>query len=263
MKLEIVSVLFIVFGCFLMGCGTTGTATETGAEFKASESKKQDVANLSCLALTNQVGNIKVKQVTGNTLKISVEKILKNGTEELAQEIFEKVKVNLRIDGNTVNIEAPVSEYLDEILAKYRNLIDVDKVNLEINYVLEVPLSLTQFTINTGVGNITGHDLTGVLDLKTGTGNIALNDRVNISGNSTLLTGVGNMAVKLQTIATRAKLGLETQTGNINLVLPQSMPCTLEIEQYMKETQIREINGGGATIKAKAVLGQVKVDFYD
>jgi hypothetical protein len=265
MKMEGVFFFLIVFGCVLMGCSTTTTAPKTVVEIKTTETRKETVSNLNinCLALANQVGNIEVKQATDNILKISVEKILKNGTEELAQELFEKIKVDLRSDGNTINIETPGLKDQAEIVAKYQNLINVEQLNLEINYVLEVPLSLSKLTLDTEVGNIIAHDLAGAFDLKIGTGNIALNERVDISDNSTLWTSVGNMAVKLQTIAATAKMDLETQTGNMEVYLPQSLQCNLEIEQYMQKKQIREINGGGAAIKVKAVLGQVEVSFYD
>jgi hypothetical protein len=263
MKLESIPFYLLIFGGILIGCSLKTTATNRADEFKTTESKQWDVANLRRLALINQVGNIEVKQSNNADLKITVEKVLKNGTAALAKELFAKIEIAVRNDQNIVYIEATGLEYQAEIVAKYQAEIDVNQVNLEINYVLEAPLSLNQFKISTGVGNITLNDLTGSFDLKAGIGNISLNNKMGINGDSSLLTEVGNAAVKLQNIAPAARLNVEVQTGNINLSLPQSIQCILEIDQYMETRKEREINGGGAEMKAKAVLGKVEVGFYD
>jgi hypothetical protein len=263
MRLQGLALCLVILGGALMWCNTKTNATKKGDEFIAIQSMEQSVENSNCLALANQVGNIEVKQSVGHTLKITAEKVLKNGTAALAKELFAKIEIAVRNDQNIVYIEATGLEYQAEIVAKYQAEIDVNQVNLEINYVLEVPLSLNQFKISTGVGNITLNDLNGSLDLKAGIGNIGLNNKIGINGDSSLLTEVGNVAVKLQKIAPTARLNVEVQTGNINLSLPQSIQCIMEIDQYMETGKEREINGGGAEIKAKAVLGKVEVGFYD
>jgi hypothetical protein len=262
MRPELLALLLLMGGCLCMGCGSNATGSECGKEFKTTGSLEQNVDNVSRLQLSGEIGNVEIKPVSTPTLKAVIEKVVRYGTKELAEELFEKVKVTARNDGNTVFIETAGLEEVKAIIAKYRALVDPAKVSLEINYILEVPTNLSQFKIATRVGNIALTDLTGVFDLTTDIGNIALKNRMALAGKSSVRVNTGNIEARIQEIQSTAGFEGETQNGNITLLISDAISCTVELEQYMQEKRIINHNGGGVPINAKAVLGTVNCDFY-
>jgi hypothetical protein len=263
MRMEQFSMFFLVCGClFFMGCNSKAGANG-GEEFKGAASFEQNVDNLSRVKLLGNIGNIEIKPTSDSLLKVVFEKVVKYGTKELATELFEKVNVTARNELDTVNIETSGMDAVKAIIAKYKTVVDTEKVIFEVNYRVEVPANLNRLNISTQMGNITLIDLTGGFDLSTQMGNISLQDGMGIIEKSTVFTKIGNIDARIREMKIPAEFHAETNTGDINLSLSDAINCTLEIEQFMPERkQTIQHNGGGAFIKAKTAMGTVSYKFY-
>jgi hypothetical protein len=254
--------MFVLGGIFMgYGSSCSSAANNKENEIKDKGVIEYQVANLSRIELHNEVGNIEVKPAANDSLQIGIEKIVEYGTKELAAELFEKIQVTVRDEEATVFIDITGWECKDEIIAAYKDVVDITKVNFKIDFVLEVPANLNNMILSTAVGNITATELTGALDFKASTGNIVLNNEMKIIGNSSFKAGVGNVDITLQEVDSTEAITIEVQTGNINLSLPDALNCTLEIESFMKKKQTVAHNGGGVIIKANSGVGNVNYSF--
>jgi hypothetical protein len=262
MRVLYVAILMLVFGGVVMGFSFNSNVVSNNSDITSTNVSEHNVDNLRRIELHNEVGNVTLKPSSGSLLKMSSEKVLINGTPKLAEELFAKITITVRNDPDTVYIETSGRENMAEILEKYKNEINISKVIFSINYILEVPTNLEAFAVSTEVGNLILADLTGSYDLKTSTGNITLNHKMKVNGNSTFLTGVGNISIGLREVEATEEILVEVQTGNIDLSLANDLKCTLEIETFKGGTCTELHNGGGVKINAKSGVGNVNYGFF-
>jgi hypothetical protein len=209
---------------------------------------------LTNIQLNNNNGDVQLKLVSGSRLKVKVEKIVENGTAELAEELFKEMVVSLRTSGKTVYVKT--SGDSKKIIDKYNS-----NASFAINFVLEVPSNLNVFNISTGNGDVTATSLTGAFNLKCGNRSITLNGNTNVTRSSTLNNGNGDIVVKFQKFESTQAMNITTGNGNINLSLASDIKCTLVISQFMEDT--KTINRNGVVkINATTKRGTVKYSFF-
>jgi hypothetical protein len=263
MRLVCFSVLMFTLGSMVIATNLEPVSANNMTKIKETGLIRQNVDETSRIELHNKVGNIRLKPGESNLLKGVIEKIVQNGTKELAAELFDAVKIKILKHGNMILFEIFGWENIDQIKQKYRNVIDIGKVGFAIDYDLEVPANLTQIDINTGVGDITISDLTGSFALKTGVGDIVLKDNLNIIEKSNLFADVGNIDARITTIEPAAEMNIKVKNGNIDLSLFKNIQSTMEIDEFMEARQTRLINGGGVKINVQAELGKVQVTSFE
>jgi hypothetical protein len=181
------------------------------------------------IQLNNDVGNVQLKLGSGSTLKVNAKKILRNGTTEMAEELFKEMVVSVRKNGNTVYVETSGDK--DKIFAKYSN---VKNPSFEINFVLEAPSNLNAFNISTDVGEITATALTGSFKLTTTTGNIVLNGNTNVTGSSTIKGGVSSIDVRLKKFEASQAMNITTANYPYAFHLP-AVPMVTSTFRFFKK----------------------------
>jgi hypothetical protein len=222
--------------------------------------QEQSAVGLSGLKIENSVGTTKV---TGSEeAKITVDaKVAIRGadSEESAKSIIDMLElVQESQDGTAVYYLAAngkkLPESLDKLKATYGSAL-----TLSIDYSITLPHTITQYTIDNGVGDLLLSDTAVSGKLGTGVGNITL-DKSVLMDDLSLNTGTGNLTLGVTQAEQAQKVTANAGVGDIQLTIPEQAAYSLEIEAFMEDGVKKDVNGGGPLFKLNTGVGNVKIN---
>jgi hypothetical protein len=279
------SIILICIIVFAIMCGCTveinghnvietrgrdgGSSYAGGTDINVEESASTNLDGIEIIELSNDSGNIKILRTDKNEISVRAEKKLRGFNESKKGEILENMKLSLTKKGKTLEVDV-----LDKNGA---GVWDWKKMNfkslhLTIDYTIEIPDRINEYDLKDGAGNIKIQDLTGVLSISNGAGEIELENMV-LKEKSDIHLGAGNIKVNAD-IKDAKELSINNGAGNISLKLPESSKFNLESSvgignlsgNLLGDTRVfigsieREINGGGAMLKVKTGIGNISID---
>lgn len=183
-----------------------------------------DTAEISKILVRTDVGNVKVK--LGETENIQVETQLEISyndklSDENAESLLDESTPDIDVKDNVLSFKSLTSTDISPALTD-KTVIDwldmmteSNNYNISCNVTITVPASITDFEIETDVGNVVVDGVSGKYNVSTDVGNI---DVLNIAvlADSTLSADVGNIAISLSDNTVAAKLDIDSDVGDIS-----------------------------------------------
>jgi hypothetical protein len=134
-----------------------------------------------------------------------------------------------------------------------------DPVDLEVDFIIEIPDNILNYGVSTGVGNIKINNIRGTFDVETGVGDAELKQIV-LERKSTIKTGTGNIVLNLSSMVGAGELYIETGVGDVDIQIPADENYDVDIESSSEAPKQKVISSGKASIKVKAGVGNVNVE---
>jgi hypothetical protein len=254
--------MILIFSIAVFGSNAVGSHENQRGGSKMSETIKADTMGIRLLEIQNSVGEVELKPSVDNEMKMKVNKIVKNATQKVSQNILNRTKILLERHNNKISIKAVDRNNENIEINEFVSRNYKQKIDMEIDYILEVPASIDEFFIHVNTGKIVVDEKrSGSFDLGVDVGSI-IADKIKTVGKSNFNVGVGKITTGFWDVEKAEKINLKTETGDIELVISKSAKCTVEMEQFMEADQKSSFNGGGIPIKAVATMGDVKIRFY-
>ncbi|ARA92743.1 hypothetical protein AWN76_005890 [Rhodothermaceae bacterium RA] len=240
-------------------------------------------------------GNLEIEAGRGRTVQVEVERIVRAGSREEAEEVLRRHDLDLSADTDDVQIRSRYHE--PSRFWGERNRLKVTiRVRVPIEYHVEFATGMGNVWIadlegriegKTGAGNIEIEAIRGEVDLRSGSGNITVEA---VDGFVEAATGAGNIAVRgvcgameLNTGAGNVEADLTCQpeddsvftsgAGNVTVYVDAEIRCRvdavagmgtartdfpLRVEgRWMKKSFEGRINGGGPELRLRAGVGNV------
>jgi len=238
---------------------------------KASDDLTIDGKDLSKLAITDGVGDIKLSKASGDKVEIHYSKEVK-GFGANKDEIMNQILVITETNDNKLTIDVKVRDDETEdfwhwLSAHYK------AVNVSVNFDIKVPESIKEFKVVDGVGDITIDDLKGKAEITDGVGDIKLKN-VSLTDECTFTVGTGDTTIDGD-IRELSHLTIKSGVGKTSLRLPGDSKFSIDAatgvgsidgnlikngEGFVGDTLVQDVNGGGADIEIKCGTGDIKVD---
>ncbi len=149
------SILAVVFLLF----GLTVSAKE---KYDKKFHEVYDVNKETLFEISNKFGDIKISNTTENKITIDAEIVIEYVSKEKADKIFEKIKVNISKNGNTVSAKTEIDN------------ISTNNASFEINYVISMPAYLA-INLTNKYGDVTINELEGKSNLAVKYGSLNVN----------------------------------------------------------------------------------------
>lgn len=179
-----------------------------------------EVASAKKIAISDLFGKIDIKEITGNTLKISVENLSDieipekaKGLQPVSVNGTDNTKIGLNVEnkGNLITIKGTSKKTMD---GKY--LFQVPKgVSISIDY-------KSPFTY----GNIDIEGLSSEIEINSMNDDINLK---NVTGPLVLHSINGNITVNFNTVNQKSPISITAINGEIDLSMPASTPANLNM----------------------------------
>lgn len=222
--------------------------------------QEQSAVGLSGLKIENSVGSTKVTGTEDAKIVVDAKVAIRGAdSEESAKSIIDMLElVQESQDGMAVYYLAAngkkFPESLDELKSKYGAAL-----TLSVDYNITLPHTITQYTIDNGVGDLLLSDTTVSGKLATGVGNITL-DKAVLMDDLSLNTGTGNLMLDVTQAEQAEKVTANAGVGDIQMTIPEQAAYSLEIEAFMEDGIKKDVNGGGPLFKLNTGVGNVKIN---
>lgn len=199
-------------------------------------------------------GSIKVLTADSDKVDIQVIRELMRGSDEESREAYEKHKIEISKDGNSVRVEA---ENSGGILAGRKA-----SKNLHVEYIVTVPSRFALDLITSG-GNVQVANIEGSVKVQSSGGNLKIG---TVTGAISGQTSGGNIEMeggqanaKLQTAGGDIRIGnlegnLRAKTSGGNIVVSELKGDT-DISTTGGEIKLKQADGG---VKARTTGGNIK-----
>jgi DUF4097 and DUF4098 domain-containing protein YvlB len=274
-----------------------GTVSAETVDIKDTIKKTFKVTDGGNLEIEADRGNVEIRSIRGDEVRIVVERTVSVDRRSDAKEILETHKLDMAQKGNAVILSSRV----EQRRFKYRSWKGDDRIRIRI--IVEVPRQF-EVMVSTGAGNVAVDDLEGQLDIRSGAGNVEVGDvegEVSIvsgsgvvdvgrvSGPVAVHTGAGNIEITAVDGQLSAVTGagditafiveqptgdsqLISGAGNVTVFLSEGIGvkvdamargnCTtdfpLKVEgRWMTKTLVGDLNGGGPDLAIKSSVGNV------
>lgn len=223
----------------------------------------QDIGSAVKVTVNNEVGDITVVPVSGNTLSARAQ--LYGNTSRLAgkwEELVANTELSVRIEKGSaivaVHPKGNVSQNLWSWAQKQYGFSD-----FSIDYIIDLPEEMNDLQLTTEVGDLDLSGLNGRFDIKNSVGEIRITD-TRVTGSSSVASETGSITLSLSSLGGEG-LEAKTSVGSIVALLPDSLSSTVTartevgtISGISKGTS--ELNGGGTPLKLTTEVGSIKVE---
>lgn len=181
-------------------------------EYEKTDKLNAPLAAGSTLALVNDVGSITVEGLDVTECDVKATVTAKAPTEEEAQELAQKTKIELRQDGDTLTVK------ITRPPRKKRR-------SISISFDITVPRQ-TALKIGSDVGQIRISDITEEITARTDVGEISCEE---ISGDIDLQSDVGKINVVYSKDAPAARnVNIRTDVGSIDIKTPPDFSAVVQ-----------------------------------
>lgn len=203
-------IVFLLLLPFFTGCCIIHIDGSKG-KYQRTEQLNTPLAPNSRLIANTDIGNITVLGKDITDCNVTAQICVKAPTEQEAQEIADKIKIQLKQSGSTLTIKI-------ERPHKKRNR----KISIDLNITIPTQTSLV---LETDVGKINIENVAGQINAETDVGTITCE---NISNDIELRTDVGAIKVIYSKNAPSViNADLSTDVGNINFTAPANLSATV------------------------------------
>lgn len=223
-----------------------------------------DTAEISKILVRTDVGNVKVK--LGETENIQVETQLEISyndklSDENAESLLDESTPDIDVEDNVLSFKSLTSASKSltltdkSIIDWFDMMTESNNYNISCNVTITVPASITDFEIETDVGNVVVDGVSGKYNVSTDVGNIDVLN-IAVSADSTLSADVGNITASLADNTAAAKLDVSSDVGDISFDLGG-----LEYDVKYKDgdnavSESASITTGALEITAKTDVGK-------
>jgi hypothetical protein len=192
-------IVLLVLACI----GGIGTALVfSSPEVSTSSSQDLSVSGVPLLHLNSNATDVTILAGTDHsTIRILVQKHAQAVNNASAQAGLNRMKVTTTQSGDTIDVETHFTEEVGIIL--HHEWMDLT---------ITVPPS-THLDLTTGAGDVTITGISGIMQLTSEAGDIALNNSA-LEGTSTIHSDAGN--IRLQSVMTDAHTSIITTAGNVD-----------------------------------------------
>ncbi|WP_223066747.1 DUF4097 family beta strand repeat-containing protein [Paenibacillus caui] len=238
--------------------------SRSGRLEKSVSASMDQVAADSALEVDNQVGQIEIKPSTGNAL--TAEAVISSQDKKAfhaeREAILEEATVSITAEDNEIRVHVhpkgdPSKDLWDWAEEKY------GFSDFSIDYIIEVPESLTVYNLENNVGNIKLQELAGAFQIKTDVGNVEM-DQTAFTDDSVVTSNTGEIELDIASLADKASLKAKTDIGSLNAHLAKALKCTLDVSTDVGEITgaakgESKINGGGPELSLSTDVGAINV----
>lgn len=205
----------------------------------------------------NTNGRIDVEAGDGNTVEVKAERIAKATTDDAAQELLPRIKIEEDVKPDRIDVH---TEHLSGIMIG---------ASIEVRYHVRAPKSARVHVTNTN-GIITLEGLAGDVEARTTNGGVRAS---NLTGALDASTTNGGVNADFATVEHDIKL--TTTNGGVSIGLPDSAKanvvatCTnggvsvsgvkMEVTEQSRRRVEGKMNGGGVNIELRTTNGGVRI----
>jgi hypothetical protein len=232
--------------------------TSNWTEMVQTDDINKEVVESTELSVYTGVGNIEVKPSSDNFIKVKAIKKVNSDDETKNQELMNNIEINLSNDVGKLSLKAYPKNKKEQDLWEWKTK-SYDPMDLNIDFVIEVPKNIVIYTLNSGIGKISIGDLFGSFKAKTGVGDIEFN-KTSFAQKSVIEAKTGNIKIDIAKLNSANEISIDTNVGDIKLNVPADSKCTIETAEFMEKKRKESMNGGGTLIKAKASMGRVSIN---
>ncbi|MDO5975986.1 hypothetical protein [Flavivirga jejuensis] len=138
------------------------------------------MTNAGELHLDNKYGNVTITGWEENDISIKIEIKVTNKKKENAKILLDRIVSNIRTANDFVNITSEISEKNTSLFSRYFNKVnpfEFDKSNVEINYIISLPIN-AEIDITNKFGDVIIDNWTGKLKANIEHGDLWINDAI-------------------------------------------------------------------------------------
>lgn len=230
-------------------------------------------AAVSNLWINNNTGNITVCKTSNADIRVKMLKKVQGNDKSEVAEVFDTITAFAEVRNGRLEVEAATKEGKADIWSWLSN--NHSSLNVNVDFVVEVPENFKNYIVNNVAGNITAEDITGNLNIENMTGNINLKNTV-LTGENSINLSAGNIDMDIS-MKEADSLEVIDGAGNVTLTMPADSKVDLNanvgignvggnfngMESKSGAAGINstvEFNGGGKNVSLKLTTGNITVN---
>lgn len=247
------------------------TASEWGEELKRNGIHKeisfsQEVgSSVSGLQVDNEVGNIVVKGTSSDNINVTatIWSLDKSSRNDKYQEIMDHAEIAVIVDGDQLEVVTHPKGNEKITMWKWAKK-EYGFSNFSIDYVVEIPDTMSGYDISSGVGEINLSNLKGIYNVHNNVGSISI-EGAHIEGKSSVASETGSLQLGIDQMESESSLRAKTEVGTIGATLAESLQCSLETKTEVGSITgaskgKSDINGGGPLLSLTSSVGSITVN---
>ncbi len=242
--------IFLYLIMSISGCGKVDMKNPKYS-MKADMTLSAKVGDINKIQLHNGVGDINVVLYEGDTILIDLKKTIRGNNKNEITELSKEIEIQaIESDGiliiNTLYKKNDIWKWKDSN----------DKYDICMDYTIKVPKKVIHYSIKSGVGNIHMNNIEGQLAVATGVGDIKASN-IRLKQNSQFKVATGEIDLNICSIIDTESVDIIADVGDIQISIPESIDCRLNIHEYMEKPQA--IGNKGPLVTVKADLGDINI----
>ena len=241
----------------IVGSAPCHQNNSTDVEAKDTWTRSYPITASGSLSITNGNGRITIDAADIQTIEVTAERIVKAGTEEVANEQLKLWEIQEQVSADSVSLDSST-----------RGL--TVRVSRNAHYTVRVPRGLA-VTLKSSNGDVTVTGLAGAFSASASNGRITGND---LHGSAQASTTNGVIHLTMAAIA-EGGVSAETTNGQVIVTLPRSANANLtarvtngaishdNLDVQVVEESRRRFDGrlgtGGPTVRVETTNGEVRL----
>lgn len=229
----------------------------TDVEAKDTWTRSYPITATGSLSITNGNGRITIDAADIQTIEVTAERIVRAGTEEVANEQLKLWEIQEQVSPDSVSLDSST-----------RGL--TVRVSRNAHYTVRVPRGLA-VTLKSSNGDVTVTGITGAFNASASNGKIVGND---LHGSAQVSTTNGVIHLTMAAIG-EGGVSAETTNGQVIVTLPRSANANLtarvtngaisheNLDVQVVEESRRRFDGrlgtGGPTVRVETTNGEVRL----
>lgn len=236
--------------------------SDSNIQSERHDTKTIDSKNLTELIIKSEVGDIKIITDESSEITIDTNIQAKSSSKEKADELVESFEYSIETNGKKLSIDT----------TGYNKKIISDQIIVDL--IIKIPSTIEKFDIGSNVGDISIENINGEINITSNVGDTFVRDSnasydiktdvgdVNIqnssfSDSSAFYTNVGDIAINTNDISEAKNLSVETNVGDIKILLPKSSNYEADIQEFLKDKKVESMGTGKTKIKLITHVGDI------
>jgi len=224
--------------------------------------KTVDSINLNEININSEVGDIKIISHDSRETVIDVNIKAKNSTKERAEKLTKSFDYLIDTKEKRLNIDTAV--YKEKIINE----------QIIVDLVIKLPTNIKNINIKSNVGDIDMEDTGKKVNITNNVGDINIknssasynikNDagdmnlqNISIYNESQFYTNIGDTEITTDDITMAKILSIETNVGDIKLVLPEKSDYEATIQEFMEDAKVKSSGTKNTKIKLITHMGSI------
>ncbi|WP_339218327.1 hypothetical protein [Paenibacillus sp. FSL H8-0332] len=223
------------------------------------------VDSASVLKLDNAVGEVVVVPASGDKIEVKATVIVHEQTgHKLVAGVLDHAEVSIEHKGDALTVtthsaDSPKKSLWDWAQKEYGDS------NFSINYVIELPDTVSRFEVENNVGAVKLRGLKGTFDIVSNVGSIVLQD-TTFTGKSSVESNTGSIELGVAGMNQGSSLKAKSDIGRISADLSASTECTVKARSELghisgaNNGKSKDYNGGGPLVSLTTQIGAISVN---